>query len=127
METDLADKVMGKIAQLERRRVTVWLTGFLLVLFVLVIILFFALWRTEEIVRVRGSLELLTLFFQDPEVIGEFWQDSLTTFWEELPHRSILITVVAVILIVYLFMASKKGRRIWQMKLSWLKMRIKGK
>lgn len=124
---DLTSSVMERVAKLERRRVGLWLGVFLLILAALGFAFLVAAWQTGTLVFERGSLDLLTLFSQDPEIIGEFWQDTLTTFWEELPHRSLFILVAAGVLLPLLFVATRKGRETLRMKLFWLWPRIKGK
>ncbi len=103
---------MDRVVDFERRRVRKWRVIFWGVIGILAIIFVVSLIQALQIIQERGTFDLLMLFTQDQEIIAEFWQDSLATFYEELPHRRLLITVVMAVAVVGIFWLTKKGRKI---------------
>lgn len=118
---DLTNSVMKRVASWEKRRVVLWAGVFILILGILIVIFAQSALRAGTIITNRGSLELLTLFKEDPETIGEFWQDTLTTFWEELPHRRLFITFLVGGTIALVFLVTKKARKILRKKIDHLR------
>lgn len=117
---DVTKGVMDQVISFERRRVKLWRVVFWLAVGGLGLIIIISLVQAWQIIQERGTFDLLTLFVQDQEVIAEFWQDSLVTFYEELPHRRLTITILVTAVIALVFLATKKIRRILQKKLEQL-------
>lgn len=116
MKTDISAKVMEKVVDLEKRRVRRWRMVFWMVVTVLAAVALVLLWQAWQVIQERGTLDLLTLFAEDSEVVAEFWQDSLTTFFDELPQRRLELTIIAAGLIALVFLVTKRARRIIQKK-----------
>ena len=115
----LTQKIMQKVASFEKRRTFRWVAifGSALVVMALAFGVFSAfVW---ESLNESQALSLLTLFQEDREVIAEFWQDTLATFWEELPLRAVIIVVISLILLIVLFIVISR-------KLPVIKRRLKG-
>lgn len=113
---NLTGGVMSKIVRLENRRVKLWVGVFLVILaglLLVAMVMGFLVWRA---ISERGTLDLLSLFLEDREIIGEFWQDTLTTFFEELPQRRILMTALAVGLAAGLILITRKSREVLRRK-----------
>lgn len=118
---DVRKQVMEKVLAWERRRIKAWQVIFWATIVALAGILIFSLTRVFQIIQNRGTFDLLTLFAEDREVIAEFWRDSLVTFYEELPHRRLTITILVATVIALVFLVTKKARKIIQKKLGQLK------
>ena len=55
------------------------------------------------------TFELLSLFTQDKEIIQEFWQDTLSTFFQELPVRGVVIFLLSLSLaVLFIIVVIKK-------------------
>lgn len=91
MSPDVSNRVMKKVVDFERRHVVRFTVLFSIISFLLVVasILVFS----EVVVELnnRGSWDLLTLFGEEPEIVQEFWKDTLFTFWEEIPQGLLFI------------------------------------
>lgn len=109
---DVTREVMETVVSKEKTNVRRWRIVFWLVVGLLFLIGLLLGWQIWQVVQNRGSLDLLTLFGEDREIIGEFWQDNLVIFWEELPHWLLLITAVVLSLIVAVWAATKKTRQV---------------
>ncbi len=117
---DVRKPVMDKVTGFERRRSGWWLGRFFLVIFILGSVLISLFWFLTQTLADRQAWELLTLFIQDPEVIADYWQDTLWIFWEEMPHRPIIIAGVLIISIILFILATRRKRKIMQKRMGQL-------
>lgn len=116
MKTDISQKVMEKVMDLEKRRVLRWQAVFWTVVGVLAVIALALLWQAWQVIQERGTLDLLTVLTEDQEIVAEFWQDTLATFIEELPQRRLELTALVVGILALVFLVTKRARRIIQKK-----------
>ncbi len=113
---DVAAPVMRRIVSWERRRISLWVGRFLLGISLLIGGLFIVLWLgTQEVLR-RQTLELLAIFWEDPQIIEEFWQDTLNIVIVELPWEMIAWGVLLIGSIGAYFVITAKARRSIQKK-----------
>ena len=103
---DVTRSVMKKVVLYEKRqsarRIVIYAVSFILVTIGI------GLFLTQAVSEMSANktLDLLTLFFQEREIIDQFWQDTLIVLWEELPKNSIavaLLGILATFFIVYIF------------------------
>lgn len=107
-ESELTNKIMMKVVGYEKRRVVSWILTILVGFIVFLAIAAISLWYTAVILGQTKSLELLTLFREDWEVIREFWRETIITFFQELPTDSLIILVVSIILLLVIIIYSFK-------------------
>jgi len=104
---DVTQKVMNRIVRFEKRRIGLWIFRFAIAFLILAALsLAYFLIAFLEI-RERKTLELLTLFNEDREIIAEFWQDTLQTFFDEMPLQELFLGVVFGVSIVILALILK--------------------
>ena len=96
----LTKKIMKKVIAFEKRRIIVWITRVFLAILILFLTTGSLFWLITRILGETKTLELLELFGEDWEIIQEFWQETLVTFWIELPLREILIFAVCLTLLI---------------------------
>lgn len=116
-EIDLTGQVMNKVVKSEKRRVTVFLSALLIVAGVLLIIAVVFLLISWQLMTDRSAWDMLSLFQEDREIIAEFWQDTLVTFWEELPQVHLLIAVLAAGTLGAVWILTRKSRKITLQKI----------
>ena len=117
---DLTQKIMKKVVTFEKRRIIKWIVGiFLGFTIVLTIAAFSFIFIAQDLITSR-SLDLLTLFGEDWEIIKEFWQETMVTFWEGLPHEALLIALISLILVLVLILAVVRHLPIIKKKISGL-------
>lgn len=109
---DMTKPVMEKVMRFEKRRSLWWLGRFFLILLVLSAAGLWLLWVVATQIAQRQTMELLTLFTQDREIIAEFWQDTLTVFWEELPQGKLIIIFLILAVIVLFILLTRRHRMI---------------
>lgn len=119
-DIDISKSVMHKVALFEKQRIRVWLTGFLSLVALFVLVSGVTIWLAARQIMEQQSLELLTLFGEDPEIIREFWKDTLDIFWTEFPVRLLFVGVAAIIVLIFIFMKTRKNRNILQKKMKQL-------
>lgn len=117
---DVSKRVMEKVVAYEKVRTRRWILRFILVLFVLTVFELSALALVAQDVAQKQSLELLTLFTQDREIIAEFWQDTLTVFWEELPQQAVVLAAVLLAGMFVIVVVTRGRRRVIRARLSKL-------
>ncbi len=109
---DVTKTVMNQVVRFEKRRSFWWLAKFF---FVLLVLMSAGIWLLEIAftqIAERHTLELLTLFTQDREIIAQFWQDTLLIMWEELPQRKLIIAGVMIVGIIMIILLTRPQRMI---------------
>lgn len=99
---------MKKVVGYEKRRVVSWILTILVGFIVFLVIAAISFWYTAVILGQTKSLELLTLFREDWEVIREFWRETIIIFFQELPTDSLLILVISIIFLLVIIIYSLK-------------------
>jgi hypothetical protein len=117
---DLTKSVMDKVTRFEKERSTGLLWRSRVYISVLIAAGGYVAWRVWNQLRESQTLDLLSLFWEDAEIIKEFWQDTVSVFLEELPTETIVMGgVIFVGLIFYIWFTHKK-RRIAKRRLAQL-------
>jgi hypothetical protein len=117
---DVSKNVMGKVVSLEKGRTKRWLLRFFIAVAVLLIsFIAFGIFAVQTISE-RQGWDLLTLFQQDPEIIAAYWRDTLWIFWEEAPQRIVFAVGAIVIIIIGVFILTRRRRTILRKKLHQL-------
>ena len=109
---DVRKSVMDKVVSYEKRRTRQWLMQFFSGTVVLLAMLAIVLWITAKEIVERQLLDLLTLFFEDQEIVAEFWRDTLAVLWEELPQRWLAVVLVIFVVFVVLLSVTRKKRQV---------------
>ncbi len=111
---------MANVARYEKRRSFSWLVKFFtLLLIATTVTVGLGLVAAMQIGE-RKTLDLLTIFGEDREIIEQFWQDTLSVFWQELPQGTLIIVAISCIVIVLLVVATRKKRAIIARKIQQL-------
>ena len=108
-ENKITENVMKKVVSFEKRRIVIWIIRIFLCLLVVLLIAFISFWFTAREIVEAKTYELLSLFGQDKEIIQEFWQDTLSTFFQELPIRGVVIFLLSLSLaVLFIIVVIKK-------------------
>lgn len=83
---DVSNRVMQRVVDFERRHVVRFKVLFFIISLFLVVVSILVFSEVVVELNNRGSWDLLTLFGEEPEIVQEFWKDTLFTFWEEIPQ-----------------------------------------
>lgn len=97
---NLTDQVMKEVVRFEKKRTFWWLIKVIALAWFLLKIISVMIGIIILSIRRTQSLELLSLFKENWEVIVEFWQETLATFWLELPQKEVGEAVVLLVLLV---------------------------
>ncbi len=112
---DVSKSVMNQVVGFEKRRSAWWIGKFLFILFVLGALGIWVFWVAVTEIFERQTLDLFALFTQDKEVIGQFWQDTVMVFWEELPQEKLVIGFLALLgVVIFIFINRKNIFIIWK-------------
>lgn len=107
-QNDAALNVMRKVVRLERRRSFSWLGKFVVVILALMVIGGgIIILAVREVVEL-GTLDLLTLFQEDAEIVRDYWRETLATIFQELPFAKIVAAGVIVLLMAVIIILSQK-------------------
>jgi hypothetical protein len=58
----------------------------------------------------KRAFDLFELFTQDSEIIRDFWQDALITFWDEIPANLVFIVIMLLLLLAAVLVFTRKKR-----------------
>ena len=105
---DITKNVMKRIANFERRKGYSFLLEFALVLTFVISVSGVLLYLAGMEIAQQQSLDLLSLFGEDSEIIKEYWRDTLTTFWQELPQEKIILGIILLITAIVLIIIFRK-------------------
>jgi len=111
---------MKKVVTFEKKRVIIWILRAIVLVFGFGLIGLIVLGFVSQELARTGSFELLTLFGEDKEVIAEFWQETVLTFWEELPKREVFILIFSLIITIIIIILAKKRWPIIKRKINGL-------
>ncbi len=112
---DVTKSVMNQVVGFEKRRSFWWIGKFLFILFVLGALGIWVFWIAATEILQRQTLELLTLFTQDREIIAQFWQDTIMVFFEELPQRKLAVSFLALLgVVLFVLLTRKKFMIVWK-------------
>lgn len=100
MNSKLTNKIMQKVVRFETRRTFGWLVKVIIIICFLFMVLYTVIGIIILSFRKTQSLELLSLFKENLEVVAEFWQETLAVFWLELPQKEVGEAVVLLVLLV---------------------------
>lgn len=98
---------------------------FAIVMAVLAVFLGAAFIRTYSVVSERRTLDVLEIFREDREVISEYWQDTVLVALMELPMWTITSGIVLLVLLVGIWVKTRRARAVARRRLSELAKRKK--
>jgi len=117
---DITKSVMERIVRFEERRSKRWLTIFWGIAILVTIFLGGSLLQAYIILSERRTWDLLEIFYQDREIITEFWQDTLLMFWAELPQNTLLWGSGFALFLVGYWIFTRHQRQIMKRRLAEL-------
>lgn len=106
---DITKGVMRRVVEAEKKAVF-WRFVYFGTIFAILVLAFFivsALFILDA--KSLGTWDILSLFWEDREVIREYWQDAFLTIWLELTTEYIVVLFgIIVVLLVYYYGSLKK-------------------
>lgn len=103
----LTNKVMKKVVAYEVKKTRTWFFKVILGLLLALVIFLVSFWLSARDLIQSRTLDLLSLFREDFEIIKDYWQDTLITVWEELPRNIIFICDASIVFLIALFIFLK--------------------
>ncbi len=67
-------------------------------------------------VRDLGTWDVLTLFWEDREIVADYWRDALSTFWLEVPNEYILILFGVLVISWILYYRTRDRRKMYSLR-----------
>lgn len=119
-QIDVTSNVMQKVKSFERSEISRFFRFFIgvLTIFMMMIVVGFYMIVTD--LMSKRAFDVFELFTQDPEIIGDFWRDTLIIFWDEIPMQILVaVTLLMAIVAVIIFITRKKRSQI-KKKLTYL-------
>ena len=114
---DISKNVMKKVVQYEEQRAHRWIIWFVVVLMALGASLIASVYFIYRDFVEYQTFALFSLFFQDWEIISEYWQDTISTIWEESPQYLIIFGLCICAIIVCYLAVTKRKRKLLQKKM----------
>jgi len=113
---DVTQKVMKNIASLERKRIVSYRRKLFLIFSALILLFVGAIAVVIKILTEQQTFDLLTVFSEDSEIIAEFWQDTVTSFFQELPQPELALGGIVLCTVFVITMVTRKKRSIAERK-----------
>lgn len=124
-KTDVTHAVMEKVTRFEENRSRRWLTIFLTIVLGIAVLIGVLVLRTYDVLSKQHTLDILEIFYEDKEIIAEFWQDSVAVIIDEMPQQTVFIGLLLCILLVTIWVITRRRRKIVQRRLQELAKRRK--
>lgn len=67
-------------------------------------------------VRDLRSWDVLTLFWEDQEIVADYWRDVLSTFWLEVPNQYILILLGVLVISWIIYYRTRDRRKTYSLR-----------
>ena len=113
---NITARVMKRVVGIEKKMLVKTLTMLFIVftsmfvMFAVVIIAFI------KDVRDLGTWDVLTLFWEDREIVADYWRDALSTFWLEVPNEYILILFGVLVISWILYYRTRDRRKMYSLR-----------
>jgi hypothetical protein len=114
---DVTRPVMEKVVRFEEQRTKQWILLFVLGVACIAALVGVSVFRTYTMLQERHTLDLFEILHQDREIIAEFATDTLFVAFEELPQRTMLFSVGLLILLVGIWIITRRRRKIIKRRL----------
>ena len=124
-KTDVTRQVMEKVTRFEEGRSRRWIIVFVVIIFFIAALIGAVILRTYDVLIQQHTLDILEIFYEDKEIIAEFWQDAVAVIFEELPQQTMIVGLLLCILLVTIWAITRRRRKIVQRRLSELAKRRK--
>lgn len=102
--------IVEKNSLLRNLAVLVGIFASLLLAFVVVTVLFI------QDVKDLGTWDVLTLFWEDREIVADYWRDALLTFWLEVPNEYILILFGLLVISWIIYYRTREKRKTYSLR-----------
>ena len=110
--TNISERVLERVIQLERRRIAVWWRKFWIVISVFVLLSITTLGITGFGLWQQRTFDLFAIFAEDSEIIVDYWQDTFMVFFAELPVEYVFYAAVGAVGILVVVILTQKRRKI---------------
>lgn len=114
---------MEKVTRFEEKRSTGVLRRFRILIGTLFIFFVIAAWHIGRQIMESGSLDLLEIFWEDAEIMREFWRENVSTFLAELPQGAVVFLALLVILSTGFVVLTRRKRELARRRLRELSKR----
>ena len=112
----ISTPVMKRIISLEKNTILRALGLFIAAFSALSVAFFIVSLRFVQDVRDLGTSDVLTLFWEDHEIIADYWREVLSTFWLEAPVEYIYILLGIVMFSIIILIITAKKRKLLRIK-----------
>jgi len=120
-QPDLTKPVMDRVVDFEKQQVFRWRIRYTLVISLLGLLGILFIIYTVIQINIDHTFDLFSLFTEDREVMSMFWQDTIVTFWNELPQLDIMIGFGVLLVIFGIIIATRRTRQKNRKKLAEIK------
>lgn len=117
---DVRASVMEKVVRFEAKRTRDWLVRFFTILLLAIAAVVGGAFVVGVRLWEREAWEPLTLFWEDPEIVAEFWRDTLSVLWEETPQSWVYLVGAGIVLLVILIIGTRRRRKVIRKRLQKL-------
>ncbi|MEK7577343.1 MAG: hypothetical protein AAB492_01825 [Patescibacteria group bacterium] len=105
--------IMRRIITLEKHRLLKTLSLFIGVFATLFMACIVVSLAFIQDVRDLGTWDVLSLFWEDREIIAEYWQDALSTFWLEVPMGYMYIFLgISILSLIFVYFTREKRKNL---------------
>jgi hypothetical protein len=115
---DISQPVMNRVVGFEKKQISYWKIRFRIILTTLILVLLIITLLIIQSFIKNGSWDFLTVFSEDWEIICEFWQDTVISFWMEAPQLEIITGCIVLLIISGVIILTRRKRKLINKKLN---------
>ena len=107
---------MKRVVGIEKKMLVKTLTMLFIVFTSMFVIFAVVIIAFIKDVRDLGTWDVLTLFWEDREIVADYWRDALSTFWLEVPNEYILILFGVLVISWILYYRTRDRRKMYSLR-----------
>jgi hypothetical protein len=109
---DISGKIMQKVANFERKRSIRYLFALTTLVLTGIAVIATGLYLLASQLFEAETGSLLSLYFEDRELIGLLWQDAMTFVWDVVSHEIVYLIGIMAVAIIILAISTRHKRQV---------------
>lgn len=109
---NVTHSVMDKVARYEEKNTSRWLIVFSISLGAILFVLGFLTWSLYTTTIDMHTWDLVELFAEDRSIVGEFWQDTVSIIFAEVPPVVLFLIASLILVAIFMLIRTRKKRKV---------------
>jgi len=113
---NITARVMKRVVGIEKKMLVKTLAMLFIVFTSMFVIFAVVIIAFIKDVRDLGTWDVLTLFWEDREIVADYWRDALSTFWLEVPNEYVFIFLGVLVISWIIYQGTREKRKMYSLR-----------